>query len=308
MNPYGNAAIGFVGDIGSSIINNQFAEESAERNYARQLQFWEMQNDYNTPLMQKMRLEQAGINPNQFYSNGNMQNTADTAPNVAKNEYAQKGVMQMQMLQHMMQLGNLQADIKLKDAQARATDAQAGLSTSQTDLNRFTLSFEESVKELRKQGIINDNELKYANQQLAYTNANDLEQTRQVRIDAMTSQIAQASANAYRLRKAGKLDESQYNRVLQEIRNMRVSLSILERQDKYEDERGAPLSVLTMPGIMGSGISLRRVADVAYNLGSSFGDWVKSRLRNLRKRPYSSRYSSDISYNSSKFDYNYLGE
>lgn len=60
----------------------------AEQNtiaYNRQREFYDYQNEYNTPANQIARLREAGINPNLAYSNGTIQNVGTNSPSVASN-------------------------------------------------------------------------------------------------------------------------------------------------------------------------------------------------------------------------------
>lgn len=60
----------------------------AEQNtiaYNRQREFYDYQNEYNTPANQIARLRAAGINPNLAYSNGALNNVGSSTPNVSNN-------------------------------------------------------------------------------------------------------------------------------------------------------------------------------------------------------------------------------
>ena len=58
---------------------NQMNYQIAQENNAFNLRMWEKQNAYNTPVEQRRRLEQAGLNPN-LMMNGGSAGTAETAP------------------------------------------------------------------------------------------------------------------------------------------------------------------------------------------------------------------------------------
>lgn len=79
------AAANVVGEMGSSLINNLFAkrnariqyeygEKTAENAYQRQLDFWDMQNEYNSPLAQVQRIREAGLSPVEQVDTGNSSN------------------------------------------------------------------------------------------------------------------------------------------------------------------------------------------------------------------------------------------
>lgn len=86
-------------NIGQAAFNNALAEKSAEKQYQRQLDFWEKQNKYNTPSAQRARVEAAGFNPAsdqaaQYAGSSNSQGLDD----VPGNEFAQSGVFDMSSL------------------------------------------------------------------------------------------------------------------------------------------------------------------------------------------------------------------
>lgn len=47
----------------SAIANIIGSQMAADQQYKRQLEFWDLQNDYNTPFSQRQRLQVAGLNP-----------------------------------------------------------------------------------------------------------------------------------------------------------------------------------------------------------------------------------------------------
>lgn len=65
--------------------NKQLAEyqaqvnrEAADLEWSRNLDLWNMTNEYNSPSMQMERLKAAGLNPNLVYGNGSAANTASS--------------------------------------------------------------------------------------------------------------------------------------------------------------------------------------------------------------------------------------
>lgn len=51
--------------------NRKFAENMYNRQKADNIEFWNMQNDYNSPQAQMKRFQEAGLNPNLIYGQGN---------------------------------------------------------------------------------------------------------------------------------------------------------------------------------------------------------------------------------------------
>ena len=64
-------------------LNRVFENEQASKAYQRQVEFWKMQNEYNSPAEQMARLRAAGLNPDLAIS-GNVQNSAGGLSSVAK--------------------------------------------------------------------------------------------------------------------------------------------------------------------------------------------------------------------------------
>ena len=58
-----------------------------QNNFA--LSMYNMDNRYNSPFMQRARLEQAGLNPNLMYGSGGIQNTSSGAPDSASGQAPQ---------------------------------------------------------------------------------------------------------------------------------------------------------------------------------------------------------------------------
>jgi hypothetical protein len=61
------AGIGAAGSVLSSVIGNIGAKKREENARRANIQFWNMQNQYNTPKQQMQRLKDAGLNPNLIY-------------------------------------------------------------------------------------------------------------------------------------------------------------------------------------------------------------------------------------------------
>lgn len=65
--------------IEQQMLANQGNMELAQYAFDKNLEMWNMQNDYNTPYNQMSRLKEAGLNPNLMYGQGNTGN-ASSAP------------------------------------------------------------------------------------------------------------------------------------------------------------------------------------------------------------------------------------
>lgn len=66
---------------------NRLNREENERNYQRNVDFWQMQNDYNHPAAQMERLREAGLNPNLIYGTPDIAGNNANAPESSKTHY-----------------------------------------------------------------------------------------------------------------------------------------------------------------------------------------------------------------------------
>lgn len=80
------AAAGVAASIGSSMVTNSGSKRSQRRANKHNVNFWNMQNEYNNPTSQMQRLRDAGLNPNLIYgssSSGAAGNAEKIAPSKA---------------------------------------------------------------------------------------------------------------------------------------------------------------------------------------------------------------------------------
>lgn len=126
--------------------SREFSEKMYDKQKADNIAFWSMQNDYNSPQAQMQRFQDAGLNPNLIYGQGNSGNSgAISTPDVQAPQFRSpefgRGV-QLAGLTFMnsmydldikqAQLDNLKAqnsviveDAMLRRAQTAATDVNA---------------------------------------------------------------------------------------------------------------------------------------------------------------------------------------
>lgn len=81
----GDSLLGSLFNIGAARRQDYYqrrqmsiANDYANQMFDRQVDFWNMQNEYNSPAQQMSRLEAAGLNPNLVYGNGSMANTSNS--------------------------------------------------------------------------------------------------------------------------------------------------------------------------------------------------------------------------------------
>jgi len=126
------AALGGGTNLIGSIINtvaarkaqereNQFNKQMAEYAYNKELEMWNRQNEYNTPLAQMARFKEAGLNPNLIYGKGTPGN-ATVMP-----KYNAPNLKEKARLPDLTGVLGSYQDAKLKQAQIDVTTNQARL-------------------------------------------------------------------------------------------------------------------------------------------------------------------------------------
>lgn len=102
---------------------------------------WERENEYNTPINQRERLQDAGLNADLMYGNGGISNIAASSPAMTSGQGSQPVDMSAlgrkatigDMIQQGLQTRMAEAQIKATEAQARKTAADAGISETQLE-------------------------------------------------------------------------------------------------------------------------------------------------------------------------------
>lgn len=199
--------------------NRQFAEKMYNQQRTDALDFWRMQNEYNTPAQQMARFKAAGLNPNLIYGQGNAGNAgaanvpsqahwSGTAPNIARATGALSSSVSAYVDYRLKsaQLNNLGAQndlIRQQAAQTAANTAKVGIDTARSkfdlglasDLRQTSL--DAARESLRKQQIGNDVALQ-ANERAAASNALSLKEGA-MRILTMRKQNARTDADIKRI-------------------------------------------------------------------------------------------------------------
>jgi hypothetical protein len=104
--------------LGSSLLTNKGAQRRQNLANSQNIEFWNMQNAYNTPKAQMARLKDAGLNPNLIYgSNANTGTAGAIAPSKAA-PYNIKNPVPLQAALLTAQIENMNANTKktLEDA------------------------------------------------------------------------------------------------------------------------------------------------------------------------------------------------
>lgn len=123
------SAIGTIGNIftGGASARKQYRYQSKlmDKQNQQQIDFWKMNNEYNTPFNQRARLEQAGLNPDLMYGgSGNMYQSqmpgaaSGSAPNVDYGSFSDNLRFAMQAQVMDAQVSKIEQENKLLAEQA----------------------------------------------------------------------------------------------------------------------------------------------------------------------------------------------
>lgn len=123
------SAIGAIGDFftGGASARKQYRYQSKlmDKQNQQQIDFWKMNNEYNTPFNQRARLEQAGLNPDLMYGgSGNMSQSqmpgaaSGSAPSVDYGSFSDNLRFAMQAQVMDAQVSKIEQENKLLAEQA----------------------------------------------------------------------------------------------------------------------------------------------------------------------------------------------
>lgn len=128
------AGIGALGGIGSSLLGKKSQSDTnkaqmklAEYEWQKNLEMWNLSNEYNSPIRQLERIRAAGLNPNLVYGGNSVGNSSGEAPRYAAphlnayTDYSGVGNAATTALNVAM----AQRDLDMKDEQKRLLSYQA---------------------------------------------------------------------------------------------------------------------------------------------------------------------------------------
>jgi len=136
----------------ANLQQQMFSERMYERTRRDNLEFWKMQNHYNSPAEQMQRFTDAGLSPYLIYGQGNAGNASSIpTPDVQSVNY--RAPEYKNVAPDLMALLLGQADLKIKNAQADNLQAQndvirqdALLKSLQYRRGEFDLNFETELR------------------------------------------------------------------------------------------------------------------------------------------------------------------
>lgn len=120
--------------------------QQADLAYQRQVQMWNMQNEYNSPEAQMARFKAAGLNPNLIYGQGSAGNASSFPqyqPPQIRYQYVAPtyGAAISSLLPTLMSVGSWMQDMALKRVQLRKAESGIDLTEAQTSRARQLIDF-----------------------------------------------------------------------------------------------------------------------------------------------------------------------
>ncbi|AJK28263.1 hypothetical protein [Eel River basin pequenovirus] len=142
----GLQAAGSIGStIGANVGNKKFAREMYRQQYRDNIDFWRMQNEYNSPSSQMQRLREAGLNPAMIYG-GQGSGAAGQAGNIAS-PGTPKVDHKVPDLSGLAELQNNMRQSKLVDAQVDLLGAQKLKTIADASRSKFDLGIRNEIRE-----------------------------------------------------------------------------------------------------------------------------------------------------------------
>lgn len=183
-------------NIGSTLFTNRqnqkFSEKMYNRQYKDTIEFWGLQNEYNSPANQMKRFQEAGLNPNLIYGQGNPGNASslsvpDVVPVNRREPRLEGGRPDL--------MGNLlaSADLRIKNAQAKNLETQTDLILA--DIATRRLGLEQKGFNLQFDKDMRDTQSDFRREALRnLRNRTDMDIAENVRREISNSQSVQESA------------------------------------------------------------------------------------------------------------------
>lgn len=140
-----SAGVGFAGNLlGSGLsalynanqskINRKFQERMYNKQVEDSINFWKMQQEYNTPANQLQRIVESGLSPLLAYGdNGLSGNIAGSAPSLPSAPHGAQAQSAFNTRIDMANLALVEAQAKVLESQANKNDKDAALTESQTE-------------------------------------------------------------------------------------------------------------------------------------------------------------------------------
>lgn len=210
-------------------------EKAAENAYGRQVDFWNMENEYNTPVNQMARYQEASINPNSVFGQVSANAASgSSAPQAAPADVSSAMSAQYQKQAMMLHAARQVAETKLIDAQAKNINADTSNKEADTDLKEQELPWIDRLHSVEwnatdAQAFKTDAETNYLRRQL--TMCDDLVTQIRTNIELMRTQIS-------------NITQDTLNKFQQYLQNDKSFEKLLKNMDMDINLKGAQIAHL----------------------------------------------------------------
>lgn len=195
------AGLSSLAGMATAGVQHKYNKKLADYQNDINIQNWNMQNEYNSPIEQRKRLEQAGINPAAVF--GSNSTSSGNAGQIA--QYQRQGIDISQSMLAAGQLSQLAATIQKTKSDARLNNAQAE-----------NMEIQNMYQSAKEQSIIDN--------YLSNTNLNKQKESNlKTENDKMLQEISNMKIQADKLNK--------------EIDKMDEEIALIKAQATTEDER-----------------------------------------------------------------------
>lgn len=170
----------------SSALQHKYQEASAENQFRRQMDFWNMNNAYNTPSAMRNRLEAAGLFGASLFSGGSA-GQASAMANASTPGTPAPGIPSLQAATPGLAAGSQLADAALKMAQIRNLDSDSDLKSERRNTEKTSQTLQTSSAALNQVNAslgLSQIELNNLDRQIKSVSAYIQESTKDLQIDS----------------------------------------------------------------------------------------------------------------------------
>lgn len=153
------AGLNFLGNMFDGYLTRQWNEEQIDKQWARNLSMWHMENRYNHPAAQVERMKQAGLNPALAYMNGGSFVPAAASPEAGASRANQYGVAPQLDPLMMAQVDLMKA--QAEDARASAEQKEQKLPLEKEGLSRQNEKLFMEIEDFRRKWELMEVEKQY---------------------------------------------------------------------------------------------------------------------------------------------------
>lgn len=227
--PIAGQVVGGLLGMGTNAMNNSANKELMKYQYDLALEQWNRENEYNKPINQMSRLQEAGLNPNLVYGDGTVANTAASSPQPkaprleAYTNFGDLGVSAA--INALQNAQRIDKENKVADSQIASNNAIANNQNAQAlnHLDTHDVNGNEIVKQSMRDKILRDNEKSFID---LSKSVQDLEYSRK-QLDAADEII---SLNISNLKKQGKNLDANTVSALQSVNESKVRVAKLNKE------------------------------------------------------------------------------